>query len=304
MKRQLLHGLVLAAALSALSAAAWAQPVFAPREDLHFDRPEAWAMKYFTSVTLLTGLGVPRSLPAGAIEIGLEGGWVPGLSEEERRVGFYGTKVEDLNKTSIFGRPRLTVGLPASFSVTVAWAPPGKVGGVEPNLVSLALARPIWEGEVARLGLRLHAQDGSIQGDITCPEEAVAAGDDPIANPFNCQETSEDETTLRYAGLEGGAAFALGGGDRLEGHVAASVNRLDTEFQVDALYAGFRDRTLQLTEGTTWSLAAGLSYAPSDRTRLAVEAFWTPLDIVRTEGARTTREDLFNLRALLSFRAR
>ena len=304
MSRGLARASIAAAVLAAVAGAAHAQPVFAPREDLDFDRPEAWAMKYFTSVTLLSGLGVPRALPPGAIELGFEGGWIPSLSEDERRVGFYGTKVEDLNKTSVFGRPRLTVGLPASFSLTVAWAPPVEVGGVEPNFVSLSVGRPVWEGERLRLGLRLHGQDGSIKGDITCPGEAVAAGDDPVANPFNCQEPSEDETTVRYAGLEAGAAFALDREERAEGHLAISLNYLDPEFQVDAVYAGFHDRTLQLTHGTTWSLAAGLSYSAGERTRLAVEAFYTPLDIVRTMGAEKSSEDLFNVRALLALRLR
>jgi hypothetical protein len=300
-------GLVLVvAALASLAAGAGAQPV--PVVDIHeqlnFDRPEAWAMKYFSSVTLLSGLGVPRALPPGAIEVGLEGGWVPSLSEDERRVGFYGTKVEDLNKTPVFGRPRLAIGLPASFSLTVAWAPPVEVGGVEPNLLSLSLGRPVYQGEALRLGLRLHGQAGSIEGDITCPQEAVDAGDDPIANPFNCQEPSRDEVTLRYAGLEAGAAWSLGSAGKLESHLAVSFNYLDPEFQVDALYAGFHDRTLQQTDGTTWSVAAGLSYEATERTRLAVEAFWSPLDIQRRMGADTSREDLLNVRALLSYRAR
>lgn len=290
--------------LAAIGTGASAQAPFAPREDLDFDRPEAWAMKFFTSVTLLTGLGVPRAMDPGSLELGLEGGWVPSLSKEERRVGFFGTKEEDLNKTSVFGRPRLTVGLPASFSATVAWAPPVEVGGMEPNLVSVALARPVWQGDSARLGLRLHGQVGSIKGDITCPEEVVEAGDDPVANPFLCTEVSEDETSLHYAGLEAGAAFGLGGAGRAEGHVAASFNYLDTEFQVDAVYAGLHDRTLQLTDGTTWSFAAGLTYEAGERARLAMEAFWAPLDIVRTMGADTSHEDLFNVRALLSFRLR
>ncbi|MBM4258521.1 MAG: hypothetical protein FJ147_21815 [Deltaproteobacteria bacterium] len=41
-------------------------------EDLDSDRPEAWAMNYFSSVSLLAGLGTPFSREPGSIEIGAE----------------------------------------------------------------------------------------------------------------------------------------------------------------------------------------------------------------------------------------
>ena len=43
-------------------------------QELDFDRPESWAMKYVTSVTLATGFGVPRALKPGSLEIGFEAG--------------------------------------------------------------------------------------------------------------------------------------------------------------------------------------------------------------------------------------
>jgi hypothetical protein len=35
-------------------------PVLTPMERIAFNRPGAWALKYFTSTTLLTGLDTPR----------------------------------------------------------------------------------------------------------------------------------------------------------------------------------------------------------------------------------------------------
>ena len=46
-----------------------AQEVFAPRQDLDFDRPESWAMKYFASASLCSGLGTPRDSVPGSIEL-------------------------------------------------------------------------------------------------------------------------------------------------------------------------------------------------------------------------------------------
>ena len=45
--------------------------------EIDFDRPESWAMKYFTSVSLLTGLGVPGGLDDTQFTIGFEGGFIP-----------------------------------------------------------------------------------------------------------------------------------------------------------------------------------------------------------------------------------
>lgn len=299
--------LLLAAALFCLAAGAppaAAQSVIDFREDLDFDRPEAWAMKYFSSATQLTGLGVPERLPAGAVELGLEGGWVPSLSAEERRVGFYGTKVEDLNKTPVFGRARVIVGLPAAFSLTLGYVPPIEVGGTKPNLVALALGRPLVERETWRLGLRLYGQGGEIEADLTCDSDTVAAGDDPVANPFLCEEPSRDRVTLRYAGLELGGAFATGGKRKLEIYGAVAATYLDPEFQVDARYNNLVDRTLQVTDGTTYSLAVGARGALSQAVRLTFEAFYTPLTLVRRPDAEKEHQDFFNLRLLVTYRVR
>lgn len=294
-----------AAALWLLAAASSAQPVVIDfTEELDFDRPEAWAMKYFSSVTLLTGMGAPERLAPGTVDVAFEAGWVPTLSEEERTVGFFGTKEEDLNKTSVFGRARLTVGLPAAFSLTLSWVPPVEVGGMEPNLFAASIGRPLVERERFRLGARLFAQTGTVDGDITCDRDTVAAGNDPVANPFRCEEPSSDELTLDYAGGELAAAWRVGDGGRLEPHAAVTVSRLDPEFQVDARYAEVIDRTLQVTEGTIYSLTLGLGWAASPRTRLVAEAFYAPLDIVRRFGAEETSEDLFNVRVMLGYRLR
>lgn len=281
-----------------------AQPVLDVREELDFDRPEAWAMKYFSSVTLLTGMGAPERLAPWTVEVGLEAGWVPSLSREERTVGFYGTKEEDLNKTSVFGRGRLTVGLPAAFSVTLSWVPPVEVGGVEPNLFAASLGRPLYEGQRFRLGARLFAQGGSLVGDITCGRETAAAGDDPVRNPFGCQEPSRDELTLRSTGVELAAGWTAGSSGRLQPYAALAATRLEPELQVDARYAGVVDRTLQVTEGTVYSLTVGLGYDLGESTRLATEAFYAPLDVVRRPGAERESQDLLNLRLMVSYRLR
>ena len=84
--------------LTFLASTASTQPLVEATEEIDFDAPESWAMKYFASLALFTGMGVPEAMGPGKISIGFEGGIVPQLSEEQRRVGFDGAKVEDLNK--------------------------------------------------------------------------------------------------------------------------------------------------------------------------------------------------------------
>ncbi len=294
------------AAAFAVPAAGQEPPVLDVTEELSFDDPESWAMAWVGSVTLLTGFGVPAPLDPGALELGLEAGWVPSLSAEQRRVGFGGTKVEDLNRTPVIGRPRLTVGLPGGFALTGAWIPPVEIDDVETNLFALALARELWAGDRSRGGLRLYGQTGTVEGAITCTPEDAAGAPGSEANPFGCEAPSNDELTLTYWGLELSLAYRAAGGS--EPYLAAAVNRFDNEFQVDAFTFGFHDRTLLLAEGTAWSVAAGLVRPLGDRGRLAGEVFYTPLDVRRLDAEFEPRpaetDELLNVRLLLSWRLR
>jgi hypothetical protein len=295
--------LLAAAAFLLTTARGFTQPVVSGTENLDFDRPESWAMKYFASVSFLSSMGAPEALEPGSILLGFEGGWVPQLSDEKRRVGFNGTKLEDLNKTSFFGRLRATFGLPGKYSIVVGYVPPVDLGGAKPNLFSAALARPLVEPDWGRLGVRVLGQIGTIEGDFTCGETDVAGGDDPDRNPFGCEAPSNDKTTQRSLGIELSSAFELGG-PRVEPYVAVSVSYLDLEFQVDALYSGIKDETLQLTDGVTLALSGGVVIALSDRWRLTGEVFYSPLNVVRPPSTTSQNDELFNLRGMIQYAIR
>lgn len=286
------------------AAAAAAQTVLDLRQELDFDRPESWAMKYFGSVALPAGLGVPEGVEPGSVEIGLEVGWVPSLSEEERTVGFTGSKTEDLNRSPIFGRPWARIALPARLSLTLGLVPPIELDGVEPLFLSLALGRPLHEAERWRLGGRLFAQHGTIEGDLTCSATEAAAGADPIRNRFLCEEPSRDEMTLRTVGAELGVAWQPAATPRLEPRLALAVARHDLEFQVRARYSGIVDSSLLLTDGTTVALTAGLTRRYGDRGRLDLDLFYSPLEVLRPPFTGTENDGLLNLRASYAFRLR
>jgi hypothetical protein len=291
-------------------AAIHAQPVVQDAEDLSPDRPEAWAAKYYTSTTLLSGLTVPRWREAGSIEIGGEAVWIPSLTNEQRRVGFNGTKMEDLNKAPMFARPRVTVGLPAGLAITAAFVPPVEAFGIKPKLFALAFEGPLHDSDAWAMGLRVSAQAGTAKSDFTCPEEALAFPPGSPENPSGCLGPSSDEAALRYLGLE----LSVGGrrAARVEPHVAVSANYLRNTFTADArrfdLLNGVRtefiDRTVQRSDGVTFAVTGGLGLRLTDRLDGAVDVFFAPLWVRRQEGAPRRHEGLVNAKALLRYRIR
>ena len=277
-----------------------AQVLIEGTQKLDFDRTEAWAMKYFASIALFTGFGVPPDVEPGAIALGFEAGWIPSLSEEKRRVGFNGTKVEDLNKTPFFGRARLMIGLPNNFSLTLGYTPPIEVGGVKPNLFALSVGRPFHLSERWRLGLRGFGQFGTIEGDITCDTDTVAAGMDSVNNPFQCEAISNDEFWQRVVGGEATIGYTSAD-QKWTPYVGLSVNYLDLEFQIDALYSGLRDRNLQLTEGVTYALATGIGYAITPKLGITGEAFYSWLSVARPPSTLSQNEGVFDVRFLATY---
>ncbi len=280
-------------------------PVVSPTEQLTFDRPEAWALKYFTSATLLSGLETPRTLAPGSIAAGFELGWLPALSPSQRRVGFNGTKEEDLNKAPIFLRLRATVGLPKRLSLIVAFDPPIRAFGVKPALLALGVGRPVYESDRWTVGLRGYGQVGSVEAAFTCPTKVLAFTPGSAENSYGCQAESSDTATLRFVAGEASLAYRPGGRTRvLSPHVAAGVNYFDTAFQVNALTFDYIDNSHLLSHGATFSASGGVSYPLSSRFNASVDLFYTPLSVRRAAGEPLQNDGLFNVRALVTYRLR
>lgn len=279
-------------------------PVVDLTEDLDFDRPESWAMKYFANVTLLTGLGAPREREPGAVEVGVEAIWIPHLSEEERTVGFDGTKPEDLNKLPVYARPRVTLGLPGKLSLIASYVPPLEVEGVEPNLFALALERPLFQNGAWGLGARLYGQVGEIEGDFTCTADDLQAPPGEPGNLFGCLEESSDTYDIASYGFEVIGSRRFGDAGAPEVHFGAAATFLDLELQVDALTFGFRDRTLQRTDGWTYSLTAGGRWPLGARSHFTGELFYAPLSVERPPERNDENDALFNARLMVGFQVR
>lgn len=271
-----------------------------PVEHLAFDRPESWALKYFSSVSTFTGLGSPVVREPWSVELGLEAGWIPHLSDSQRRVGFDGMNLEDLNKTPVFGRPRVAVGLPGGLSAELGWVPPVEINGQKTNLLAGALERPFLDRADWTLGLRLYGQVGYATGDFTCSTSVASQPPGSNGNPLGCNGPSRDTARLNNAGAALTGGVKIGAGGALHFAVGATYN--DLAFQVGAVEFGFPDDTRLATHGWTGWAAAGVGWPLGRRLGFSVEAFYSPLNVVRPPRQDAQNDGLFNVRALLRYR--
>jgi hypothetical protein len=269
-----------------------------------FERPEAWGLKYFASVSLLSGLPAPpqsEESHVGAVTLSLEMDWLPQLNAGQERIGFDGTAPEGLNKAPIFARPVIRVQLPHKFAVLAAAPPPFELFGIRTHLLALGVERPLVERGLWTVGWRGYGQVGSVKGAFTCPDSVLGSAPGLAGNPTNCVGQSADVATLRYAGSELEVSRKLRALPKIVPHAAVGGSFLDTAFQTHAPVVAGLDETRLWTRGGIFSTSGGVTYLASRRTAVTVDAFYTPLWVRREAGAPRTNDGLFNVRALLSY---
>jgi hypothetical protein len=289
----------LATLLLLPSQVALAQEAYRTEEILSSHRPEAWAMNYFNSATLMTGFGATPRLEAWRWQLSGELAHVPELSESQRRVGFYGLKAEDLNKSPVFGRLRAHVGLPGGWVAELGYTPPLEINGARPrDLLAAAVGRRLFAMEGYTVSARAFGQHGSVSGDITCPEE-LAGDPDPGRNPFGCQAASDDRVRLHHYGLDLTVAWTR---HRWTWHVTAGVMRSEADVQVDAYTFDVHDRSHLVARGTEPTFALGLARDFGMRWTGAMEVLHVPLEVRREPGGDVERDPLMSLRLRLTVR--
>ncbi len=290
--------------LLSLSGTAAASSVLTTSQRIDSNRPEAWAMNYFTSLSLLSGFGTPPKRKFLSIEPALELDWVPAVRKQDRRVGFNGVKEEDLNKAPIFARPRLTVGLPWNFAMTLSYVPPIRLFGVKANLFAFGLERPLYEHRRWSVGVRAYGQIGDIKGAFTCPRGASRYRAGSPRNPAGCEGESSDIAFQRYGGVEMSAAYRIDEAKGLTPYVGVAGNYLDTAFHVRAETLGVRDRTRLSSETWTFSVTGGVVYPLTNKIQVAVGLFYSPLEVKRPPSTSSHLDGVFNVRSLLTYRWR
>ena len=281
-----------------LGSAASAQAVLESRQELAFDRPESWAMAYLSAATLFHNIGGRGELAPGAVAWGVELANIPRIDQEDTRVGFNGSKFEDLNKSPVFGRARLWLGLPARFTAELAYTPEISIDGARPDgFYAAAIGRPIYDSDRWQMSGRVFAQSGRVRGDFTCSAETAAAGDDLDRNPFGCRAPSRDEAEFDYTGFELNAGWTAG---RWRPFAGWSVTRLRPEVQVNARTFDVIDRARLTTRGTIRSGTAGVSFDGSFDLQWTLALSYTPLDVVRARGLDRESGDFWSLRVMVS----
>ncbi len=287
-----------AVALLLVHGSAGAQPVVQDDETLDPRRPEAWAMNYVAASTLMTAFGAPPVLAPWHWRAALDLGHVPRLSESQRRVGLGGVKQEDLNKSPVFGRLRLTLGLPVGFVADLGYTPPLSIRGSRArDLFALALGRRVFEREGFAVSVRAFGQHGRAQGDIACP--ARLAGADLDANPFGCRAPSDDQIVLNHYGFDVSSTWSTG---PWQAHATVGAARTELVAKVDALTFEVRNRSRLVAHGS-WPFAAlGASRDLDRRWNVGVEVLHVPLRVQRDLAAATQTDALTSLRVRLLYR--
>jgi hypothetical protein len=288
--------LLVALALS-IGAAVNAQPVTGAVEQLSPDRPEAWAMNYFTMASAMTGFGTPSELMPGQWAVAAELGQIPHLNDRQQRVGFSGFKREDLNKSPVIGRLRGMVGLSGGWVAELGYTPPLAIDGTRTHdLFAAAVGRRLLDRGEFSLSARLFGQHGQVGGDITCPAE-LAGIEDTQRNPYGCRRASRDRLQLNYYGIELTLARQHG---PWQWHAGIATVRTETEVQVDAQTFGVHDRSRLVAKDMLPAITIGTTRA-FEHWRWGAEVLYVPLRVRRDEGRSSENDPLVSVRLQLRY---
>lgn len=276
-----------------------AQTVVGTAETLEMSRPEAWAMAWMSQATAFQGFGPALAAVPGAVHVGVELGQLPHISSERRRVGHDGTKLEDLNKSPLFGRMRAWIGLPGSTTLELGWTPPLAIGGARArDMVAVALERPLWRRGNWMGSIRVAHRRGEVRGDITCSAEVAAAPPGSIGNPFGCRAPSDDRFRERASSVELMTALAMADG-RVHPFASVTRTRLRVATQVDAEVFGVIDRSRLDARDTLGSAAVGVMTDAGGGWHWTLGLQWTPLEVRRQGYPAARNDDLWSLRIML-----
>jgi hypothetical protein len=268
-------------------------------ENLASNRPEAWAMNYVAASTLMTAFGETPALAPWSWALALDLGYVPRLSEEQQRVGLRGVKLEDLNRSPVFGRLRVILGLPGEFVAELGYTPPLSLYGTQPlDLFALSIGRRVFEQDNFTLSMQVFGQHGRAQGDITCPAR-LAGIEDFQQNPFGCRAPSNDHIMLNYYGIEVTPAWTV---EAWHAHASIGVVRTEFAVQVDAYTFNVHDRSRLVSRGSMPFATMGASRDLSAQWNLGVEVLYVPLRVQRQADAPSQNDSLTSVRLQLLYR--
>lgn len=200
---------------------------------------EGKLLAFYTAPIVFSMATAPEVMRPGSIRVGAEGEYIPKPNPAIERTGLCFTqKSEKTSLSPVFGRPRITVGVPFGFALEAAYLPPVTIARATPNLFSFGVSQahhfaagPVTTGTT--LMFRVHGTFGNVKGAITCPKSSLQQ-----TSPSSpCYGTTPSKDTFHpdMFGGEVAAGFAPGSGG-LSFYLGAGANRIDPHFQV-----GFTD---------------------------------------------------------------
>lgn len=242
--------------------------------------PEGRLLAYYSATMVYSPLGASGARRRWSV--GVEGTWLPPLSESRRRPGI--DKPETTNLSPILPRPRLTLATPLAL-LEASWVPPVTVADARANLLAVAISRSLitWRG--ATFSPRLSFVRGRVQGAITCNAGTAVKGGADIATYYAavCHgRDSDDWFEPRIASGElvairplsrAGAQVVFSGGARVDrSRFDIGVIRADGVRDPDHPVLRLRDTRPHMSAGITWPLAGRVTgaaewfYAPGSVT--------------------------------------
>ena len=245
------------------------------------DSHEARLLAFYEAPLVFSMAGAPTRVRAGEILLGAEAGNVPSPSPMLQRPEFcYQPHSENTKLTPAFGRPRITLGLPAGFALEASYLPPVTVGGATPHLASAALARPMdftVGGSEMTLALRAHGSLGRVRGAITCPRSALQTTD-AVAACYGTQP-SRDSFYPAMFGSEGALGLRAHSG-RVALYAGGGVTWLRPRFRVGFTDAtGYADSTEVEARLVRGSVFGGISLRASQALTVSGQMYSVPEDV-------------------------
>jgi len=245
---------------------------------------EARLLAFYEAPIAFSMAGAPSRLAPGAVAVGGEAVPVPSPDAALQHPEFcYANTTNNTRLAPLFGRPRLALGLPASFTIEASYLPDMRVDDAEASIASLAIARvqnvPYTGGRLIS-ALRVDGTTGSVRGAITCPRGSLQLTDPNV--PCYGSEPSRDTFEPNSLGLEGAIGADLAA-QRVAFYLGAGVRWLQPRFR-----AGFTDGFGNV-DHTTVSVNlvrrvafTGVTWHALGRVQLSAQLYAVPADVTTT----------------------
>jgi hypothetical protein len=246
---------------------------------------EGKLLTYYSVPIVFSPAMAPAPTKPGSIRLAFEAEYLPKPNPAIEKTGkCFQQKSEHTSLSPVFGRPRLTVGLPAGLAFEFSYLPPVKIANAKPNLASFALSEIHHYSMMPGAGgvnlmLRAHATAGFVRGPITCPRSELQTTSKGAA----CFGTSPSNDTFRPDMFGGEVVAAIAPPMRSFGvYGGIGANRFDPHFQVNFTNGeGGVDRTkVQLDSPVTRvSLIGGISAYLRPSIDVGAQIYSVPQDL-------------------------